>query len=273
MWFTGFELMEAFPDETTLCRFRNELSQLGLDKKLFAEINRQLEQRELKVKKCEGALIDATVIESCARPRRIVEEITQDRQEENSSVSKEASPEEKKSESAEKTETPSQYVQTESCDPDARWLKKGKRYYFGYKGFARVDKEGYIEHVHVTSANRAEVKELEHALDGAEKHRRVYTDKAYPSKENNELLIRKQLKNGIMNKAVKNKGLNHWQKLRNYLISKVRFRVEQCFGTLKRKFRFTRAAYKTIAKVETQFILKAMCYNLLKAARKLEWAT
>lgn len=32
----------------------------------------------------------------------------------------------------------------ESVDQDAGWLKKGKKSYFGYRGFARLDKEGFI---------------------------------------------------------------------------------------------------------------------------------
>ncbi|WP_236870681.1 transposase, partial [Candidatus Bandiella numerosa] len=42
------------------------------------------------------------------------------------------------------------------------------------------------------------------------------------------------IKNGLMEKAKKNKPLTHWQKLFNRLISKSRYKVEQGFGTLKR---------------------------------------
>ncbi len=44
-----------------------------------------------------------------------------------------------------------------------------------------------------------------------------------------------------------------------------RFRVEQCFGTLKRRFRCSRATYFERDKVESQLFMKALCYNLLKA--------
>ena len=261
MQFTGFELMEAVPDETTLCRFRNEMSQRGMDKELFVEINRQLEEKNLKVKGCNGAIIDATVVESAARPKRVIEEIVEDRQEE-----------EMESQAEEKEPAETQYRQTESCDPDARWLKKGNRCYFGYKGFMRVDDEdGYIEHVHAKSANESEVKELPALLNGV-KDRRLYADKAYASKTNDAQLSTAHIKNGIMSKASRGHPLNHWQKIRNRLISKVRFRVEQSFGTLKRRFHFHRASYFGILKVETQMRLKAICYNLLKAARKVEWA-
>ena len=62
MLFTGFELLEEFPDETTICRFRNKLQQMRLDEKLFKEVNDQLETLGLKVKKSQGEILDATLI-------------------------------------------------------------------------------------------------------------------------------------------------------------------------------------------------------------------
>lgn len=41
MIFTGFEIGEEVPDETTLCRFRNKLVERNLHDALFQEINRQ----------------------------------------------------------------------------------------------------------------------------------------------------------------------------------------------------------------------------------------
>jgi IS5 family transposase len=51
-------------------RFRNLLTQLKLWDGLLREVNRQLEEVGLKVKEPQGAIIDATIIESVARPRR-----------------------------------------------------------------------------------------------------------------------------------------------------------------------------------------------------------
>jgi IS5 family transposase len=56
--FTGFELLDGdFLDETTICRFRNRL----IDKKLFREINPQLENLALKVKNSSGSILDVRV--------------------------------------------------------------------------------------------------------------------------------------------------------------------------------------------------------------------
>jgi len=80
MKFCGFELDDLVPDHSSLNRFRNKLIQRKLEEKLLTEVNRQLEKLELKVEKAEAAIIDATVIESGARPRRVLE-LSEDRNE------------------------------------------------------------------------------------------------------------------------------------------------------------------------------------------------
>jgi IS5 family transposase len=252
--FMAITQMIDVPDHTTLCRFRNLLTRLGLWDELLSELNRQLEVQGLKVKASQGAILDATIIESAARPRKEIEAVVIDRREEEP------------------------YYDTDhrvhlSKDPDATWLKKGKRSYFGYKGFMVTDQEdGYINQVHVTPAHKSEVKELE-AIIQNRRDNRLYGDKGYASQENKELLKAKGIKNGIMEKAKKNKPLTHWQKLFNRLISKVRYRVEQGFGTLKRKFKLGRASYMTTEKVHAQMAAKAIAFNLLKALNKAAFMT
>jgi transposase, IS5 family len=74
-----------------------------------------------------------------------------------------------------------------------------------------------------------------------------------------------------MEKAKRNKPLPHWQKVFNRMIFKIRYRVEQGFGTLKRKFKLTRASYFTTPKVQGQMALKAIAFNLLKALNKVSY--
>lgn len=245
--------LEQVPDHTTLCRFRTLLTRLGLWDSLLKEVNQQLEDRGLKVKQSQGAIIDATIIESAARPGKELEAIAVDREEEEPVF-------ETKEEA------------TLSKDPDARWLKKGRKSYFGYKGFMVVDQEeGYIDQVHVTPAHVSETRELEKII-GNRQDRRLYGDKGYASKANKELLKRKGIRNGLMEKAKKNKPLTPWQKVFNRLISKVRYRVEQGFGTLKRRFGLARASYFTTLKVHGQMVLKVMAFNLLKALNKTRFS-
>ena len=55
----------------------------------------------------------------------------------------------------------------------------------------------------------------------------------------------------------------------NRLISKCRFRVEQCFGTMKRLFGLHRARYFGRARTHAQLAMAAMGQNLLKSANKI----
>ena len=242
MIFTGFE--GEVPDETTLCRFRGRLIDLGLLEAVFIQVNKDLQQKGLKINPSKGAVVDATIISSAGRAQTQLEGIVVDREE---PVTVEC-------------QNPRR-----SFDNEARWLKKGEKTYFGYKGFVVTDSEhGFVEHVHVTSANVSEVRELHRVIEGIEM-KCLYADKGYASADNREMLKRLGVEDGIMHKAVRNRALTDEEKIHNRAISKRRFVVERCFGTLKRQFKFTRASYCSRLKVEGQIILKAIAYNLLKA--------
>lgn len=257
MLFCDLDLMNNIPDETTICRFRNRLIEKNLLHKLLTEINSQLEESGLKVKKADMAIVDATIIESASRPRmKALEEIVTDRNEVDTNQDQPRNNQTK-------------YQESVSSDPDAKWLKKGTKFYFGYKSFATTDEEGFVINTHTTPANCAEVNKLEIMTKNINASR-MSGDKAYDSKGNRELLKKKNIKSGIMFKAKRNQPLTHWQKLFNKLISKKRFRIEQSFGTLKRKFKFRKASYQTTTKVQAQFTMKAICLNLLKAVNKIE---
>lgn len=245
--FTGFSLGDQLPDETTFCRFRNKLIKQGKYELLLNEINRQLESLNLKVENAEAALVDATIIEANARPRKVLDE-------------------------ADSAEDDSEYEVSYSSDPDARWLKKGSKSYFGYQGFAVSDEEGFIDKVHVTPANLSEQKELENLIKDKPKGTRIKTDKGFASKANREMLKTHDLKDGLMYRAYRNTPLTKWQRNFNKIISKTRWRIEQCFGNIKRRFTYKKASYFTTPKVNAQFTMKAICHNLLKALNKIELA-
>ena len=71
MIFCGLNLHAPVPDETTHCRFRNALVKGGVHDDLLAEVCCQIEAHGLKLKEAEAAIIDATLVESAARPRTI----------------------------------------------------------------------------------------------------------------------------------------------------------------------------------------------------------
>ena len=72
-----------------------------------------------------------------------------------------------------------------------------------------------------------------------------------------------------MQRARKNQPLSREYIERNKQLSKTRYREEQSFAILQRRFKCTRASYFGLAKVKGQMLLKAICLNLLKAANKL----
>lgn len=64
--FLELNSQDSIPDETTICRYREMFSRLGLDKKLFYEFNKQLKSLNLIVGK--GTIVDATIKQAQASP-------------------------------------------------------------------------------------------------------------------------------------------------------------------------------------------------------------
>ncbi|MBK2356803.1 IS5 family transposase [Francisella hispaniensis] len=247
MYFTGFTPTSNLPDYSTINKFRNLLIEKRKYKKLFKELNKQLEALGLSINNAKGAIIDATLVESAGRPDKYMDIPVEDIKEDEGSNSN----------------------LSYGKDADARWIKKGKKSHYGYKVFASVDDEhGFIQTIHTESAEVYEAHRLEIMLDDVNcKH--LLADKAYDTAANRELLKAKKINNRILQKSVRNKPLTKRQKRRNILISKIRCKVERCFGTMKRKFSFSRASYFSTVKVNAQALLKAMCFNALKAVNMM----
>ncbi|HGO8751339.1 TPA: IS5 family transposase, partial [Neisseria meningitidis] len=207
----------SIPDYSTLCRYRNWLAQDDTLSELLKLINRQLTEKGLKIEKASAAAVDATIIQTAGSKQRQAIEVDEEGQ-----VSGQTTP---------------------SKDSDARWIKKNGLYKLGYKQHTRTDGEGYIEKLHITPTNAHECTHLSPLLEGLPKGTTVYADKGYDSKENRQHLKEHRLQNGIMRKACRNRPLTETQTKHNRYLSKIRYVVEQSFGTLHRKFRYARAAY------------------------------
>ena len=67
-----------------------------------------------------------------------------------------------------------------------------------------------------------------------------------------------------MDEAVRNRPFNQRQKQHNRLISAVHGIVERTFGTLKQVYGMARASYIGIARVELEFLLRAIAFNMEK---------
>jgi IS5 family transposase len=246
MLFSGFE--GDVPDETTICRFRSKLVENDSFERILAEVNRQLQEQNLQLSPASGAVLDATLVASAARPNKTLEA--------NETI---ADSDVFVCESASKL----------SADSDATWLKKGKKSHFGFQVFAVVSEgDGAIAKIHTTPANESETKHLREVMEGVESEK-LLADKGFSSKENRELLRKNRIKTRIMYKAQRGKPLTPRQKSFNKAIAKSRYIVEQAFGTLKRKFSPGRSPYLGTEKTDGWANLKAVCFNLLKAVNKI----
>ncbi len=61
--------------------------ELNLFERLFEEIIRQLEEQGILVRESNGAIVDATIIESSRRPRKVIEIMPEDRREDTEEIS------------------------------------------------------------------------------------------------------------------------------------------------------------------------------------------
>jgi len=158
-----------------------------------------------------------------------------------------------------------------SKDEEAKWVNKAGRFYLGYKLHASSDEEGYLEGIHVTAANAHESRHLTPLLDELAEGVELLADKGYASKSNRAELSARGLKDGIIHKAVRGRPITQDEQRRNNEIKTKRWVIEQSFGTLKRRFRFSQAKYFGQNKVLGQCYLKTMCLNLLKASNKVSY--
>jgi IS5 family transposase len=245
-YFCGLNIDNVAPDHSTLSRFRSAMTKAGAFEPLFKEVNRQLESNNIIVK--TGAIVDASVIDTPLKPKgKTTHKVTEDRVDEQEvSVKKDYS---------------------DSVDKDASWLKKGGKFRYGYKKHHVTDEEGLVLGVVTTTASANEIANLEEVLDSADLPEGIplKADKGYQSEKNSTLLKKKKLKNHILKKAKKNKPLTAWEQKFNKLVGKTRFKVERTFGGIKRWFQGGTAKYKGIAKMHTQNLLEALCYNLYRS--------
>lgn len=243
--FCNFSLSGNKPDGTTLGRFRTKLSKENLFDKLLDSINLMLENNQLKLSNGKHVAMDATLIQSARRAKKTFTT-------------------HKAGEVYELDNDPVQY----SDDSDAKWTFKAGKYTYGYSSVVTTDANGLINKATTHPANDSE---MTHFSDNVkqvnnQKGVRVLYDKGASSKANSEALKNQKLRDGIMRKKPKGKAMSHWNRLRNKAISNRRFVVERTFGTLKRTYGLARSRYIGLEKVASEVNLKAIAYNLTRAA-------
>jgi transposase, IS5 family len=230
--FAGLALDEAVPDHSTLWRFRDELRRLELSEPLFAQINRQLEERGVVIK--AGTLVDATLVAAAA-----------------------AEPPKQKGGGLSKV------------DRDARWAKRAKGgAHFGYKLHAGVDAgTGIVRRARLTPANVNEITIAPALVAGDEGS--VWADKAYVGPTMATAIRAAGARNRVQRRRQKNRPLRASETRRNVLIGRVRGRIEGVFGALKRSYGLARLRHMSLARNATAVLLKLTGWNLARAADRL----
>lgn len=277
--FVGLSITGDVPDYSTISRFRSRLKELGILEDLFLEVNRQLSEKGYMVKEKSSSVIDATIIESSRRPKRMVENIPVDREEDHDDFDDKSNiPEEDKdvddmgsSKSEDVPKNPESKMVI-SSDMDAAFLKKGKKIYYGYKGFASCDSGQFIIGYHCTPANISEMKELVKFLPKLSlcEGTAVYADKGYASAENRDYLRSMGLIDKIMHKGARGRSLTEDQKMENKSIGRFRSMIERVFGTIKRNQGLFRSRFVGLSKVTFEFGLHCIAYNMKKAANMVK---
>jgi transposase, IS5 family len=228
--FAGLSYEESVPDHSVLNRFRNELVELKLFDRLFAELDKQLEAAGVMLRR--GTMLDATVIEAVSRPPH------QDGE-----------------------------GRDRVTDPDAgfsrRQGKPGSSY--GYKAHVGVDEgSGLIRSVITTAANVNDTTPADALLRGDEKV--VWADAAYHTHAREARLKAAGVKPRIARRANKHHPLPPRLKAYNRLIARRRAAVETTFATLKNRMKLTLIRYRGLTKAHAQITLAATAFNMRRWA-------
>jgi IS5 family transposase len=221
--FLGFP--EKIPDFTTIWKIRDRLEETGMDTFIMAELQKQLDEKGLKVEK--GMIQDAAFIEADLGKKRY-------RKEKNAK---------KKGETITYTEKQLQHM-----DKDGSFSVKHGQVHYGYKSHIKMDIDHHIvRDITVTTASVHDSK-----IDLATPQDVIYRDRGYTGKET------KAKGNGSMKRG----NLTPHEKLRNKRISKKRAPGERPFSVVKRVFHGERTQVKTLGRVRIKETFKYFAYDL-----------
>ena len=245
MRFLGLTLSDTVPDEKTIWLFREKLIEQKLVDKLFDKFLRSLEKANLVGK--EGRMVDASFVEV---PRQ------RNSREENQNIKDGIVPEDWE-------ENPNKLAQK---DLDARWTKKNKATFYGYKDHVKVDKKSkLIIGYEVTDASVHDSQPLEDLLSKKDRGQPLYADSAYTGEEQEKAIKKAGMINQVHEKGYKNKPLTKKQQRSNRKKSKFRARVEHVFGFMEISMK--KMYIHSIGKIRAGGIIGLMnlTYNLIRS--------
>jgi len=208
MRFLGLSLGDRVPDAKTIWLFREQLTRVGLVKKLFRQFDQFLRNSGFAAKK--GQIVDASIVS--ARKQR-------NSRDENKRIKE--------------GEIPEDWNQAKrrQKDTDARWIKKLGKNYYGYKNHISIDvKNKLIRDYAVTDAATHDSQIFDELLDDANTSRDVFADSAYWSKDRLKRLSQRGFRERLQRKGCRHQKLTEREKRGNHTRSKTRCRIEHIFG-------------------------------------------
>jgi len=162
-------------------------------------------------------------------------------------------------------ETPEDWSEAKNRqkDTDARFTKKRKKTFFGYKNHANVDVEHkLIRAYEVTDASVHDSQVFEELLGPAEDNSDVYADSAYRSKQTENDLAAAGYTSHVHERPYRNTPLTETQKAANHERSKIRVRVEHVFGSQLQLAGDLVIRTIGMARAKTKIGLRNLGYNL-----------
>ena len=220
--FLGIVTVDDVPDEKTLWKYKETLSQDGTFDRLFTQFNSCLDDMGLIVN--EGKIIDASFVVA-PRQRNSREENAAIKRGEGGSLwqAEDGDSEREKKRKANKRR---------HKDTDARWAKKRGESFFGYKNHAKVCRKTKLIHSYdTTPANVHDSQRCASLIDESDKHEDVWLDAGYVGQEAE--LEKKQVNPIVCERPYRGHPLTEEQKQGNRTKSKVRCRVEHVFGFIE----------------------------------------
>lgn len=227
--FIGFA--DNVPDYSTIWKIRDRLQQAQLDKEVWNELQRQINDKGYTIKK--GVIQDASFIEANVGRKRYYKE-------------KKAAKEGKTIEYTEK--------QLAHIDKDGTFAVKSEQVHYGYKDHIKMDvKHHIVRSIEVTTASLhdGQVQLL------AKEDIAAYRDKGYFGTD-----VPQGVADKTMNKATRGHPLTEAQEKRNQKISSIRSIGERPFSVIKYVFKGGRTFVKTLSRVRIKETFKFFGYNL-----------
>ena len=238
--FLGIECVDDVPDEKTVWKYRELLTNTGVYDKLFSEFHSFMESKGLQFN--EGRIIDASFV---IAPRQ------RNTRDENEQIKQGA---------GDKLWNDNPHKKCHK-DVDARWTKKRDETFYGYKQHTKVEKRNkIILSYDTTSAEVHDSKGFEGLLDEKDEGKDLYLDAGYVGQE--EIVKQHKMNPIICEKGYRNRPLTKEQKSDNRKKSKTRCLVEHVFGFEEQTMRGLVVRTVGLIRAKANVALTSLVYNI-----------